>query len=188
MFYNQNDYPDIPYPYKDSSYNTIAAAGCALCACCMVVEELTEKTYTPPEAAALATQVGARVSFGTDISIMAPAIAKKFDLRYALTNDHGYVLQFLNEGKGLAVANPGGDRAGWTGVFTDTCHYIVLVSAQGVEVKVWDPMLLPGRYEKQGRKGKVRLDGNDAYADMNVIAKDCENRVPAYTLFWRGRS
>lgn len=185
MFYNQNDYPDVPYPYQDSPYSTIAAAGCGLCACCMIVEELTGMTFTPPEAAQLSLSVGARVSFGSDMSLLAPAVCARFGLQYQLTNDCGRVLQFLQSKRGLVVANPGGDRDGWTGVFTDTCHYIVLAAAKGVEVKVWDPMLQPGRYDVPGRKGKVRLEGNDAYADVNVIAKDCENRTPAYTMIWR---
>lgn len=185
MFYNQNDYPAVPYPYRDDPHNTIAAAGCGLCACCMVVEALTGCTYTPPEAAELALSVGARIQEGSDMSLLAPAICEKFGLHYELTNDAGRTLQFLQSRRGLAVAHPGGDRPGWVGVFTDTSHFIVLAGAEGSTVKVWDPMLQPGRYDKPGRREKVRLDGVDAYADINVIAKDCENKTPSYTLFWR---
>jgi len=185
VFYNQNDYPDVPYPYKNDIHNTIASAGCGLCACCMVVEALTGASFTPPEAAEMALRCGARVAFGTDMSTMAPAVCAKFGLQYALTDDCGRVLQFLQQKKGMAVANPGGDRDGWTGVYTDTCHYVVIAAAEGMHVKVWDPMLMPGRYDVPGRKGKVTVDGNDTYTDINTIARDCENRTPAYTLFWR---
>ena len=185
MFYNQNDYPDVPYPWRDRPNDSIADAGCGLCACCMIVEALTGKTYTPPEAAKLALAVGARDAGGSDISLLAPAVCGIFRLHYELTNDAGRVLQFLQDGRGMVVANPGGDREGWVGVFTDTGHYIVLAAAQGREIKVWDPMLRPGRYDKEGRRGKARVEGNDAFADIAVIAKDCDNRTPAYTLIWR---
>lgn len=36
-YYNQNDYPEIPY--GDGSIET---SGCGLCSCCMVVENMTE--------------------------------------------------------------------------------------------------------------------------------------------------
>ena len=51
------------------------------------------------------------------------------------------------------------------------------------EVAVWDPMLNPGRYDVPGRKGKVRLDGTDAYADFDVIRQDCKDRP--FFLFWK---
>ncbi len=35
-YYNQNDYPEIPY--GDGSIET---SGCGLCSCCMVVENMT---------------------------------------------------------------------------------------------------------------------------------------------------
>ena len=34
-YYNQNDYPEIPY--GDGSIET---SGCGLCSCCMVVEKM----------------------------------------------------------------------------------------------------------------------------------------------------
>jgi len=40
-----------------------------------------------------------------------------------------------------------------------------------------------GRFDVPGRKGKVRLDGTDAYADFSEIEKDCFERP--YFLFWK---
>ena len=47
-YYNQNDYPEIPY--GDGSIET---SGCGLCSCCMVVENMTGHSFTPAEAARL---------------------------------------------------------------------------------------------------------------------------------------
>ena len=86
---------------------------------------------------------------------------------------------------GAIIANTYGDRPEHIGVFSDSGHYLVLAAAQGTEVKVWDPMYKEGsgRYDVPGRKGKVRLDGTDAYADFSEIEQDCFERP--YFLFWK---
>ena len=81
-YYNQNDYPEIPY--GDGSIET---SGCGLCSCCMVVENMTGHAFTPAEAARLAYECGACDETGTEISILAPAVCKRFGLTYELTCD-----------------------------------------------------------------------------------------------------
>ncbi len=83
----------------------------------------------------------------------------------------------------MAIANSGGDREGWTGVFTHGGHFIVLVSAKGREICVMDPSMKPGKFDEAGRAGKVRVEGNMAYVDIAVLARDCDNRYPSYCLF-----
>lgn len=177
-YYNQGNYPDIPY-----GGGTVASSGCGLCASCMVVENLTGKSFTPAEAVELANTCGAHDDTGTEISLLAPAVCEKYGLTYELTCDHGKMLQFLQNGEGMAIANSGGDREGWTGVFTHGGHFITLVSARGREICVMDPSMVPGKYESEGRKGKVRVEGNLAYVDIAVLARDCDNRYPSYCLF-----
>ena len=65
------------------------------------------------------------------------------------------------------------------------CNSHINVSANGTEVLVWDPMYKEGsdRFDTPGRKGKVRLDGTDAYADFSEIEQDCYQRP--YFLFWK---
>ena len=76
----------------------------------------------------------------------------------------------------MVICNTAGDREDWIGVFSNSRHHIVLVSAEGNTVRVWDPLLAPGRYDTPGRAGKVRLEGFDAYADFSVIIGDCGSR------------
>ena len=177
-YYNQGNYPQIPY-----GGGTVASSGCGLCAACMVVENMTGQSFTPAEAVAMADACGAHDETGTEISILAPAVCKKFGLTYELTCDHGRMLQFLQNGEGMAIANSGGDREGWTGVFTHGGHFITRVSAKGREICVMDPSMKPDKYESEGRKGKVRVEGDLAYVDIAVLAKDCDNRYPSYCLF-----
>ena len=96
-----------------------------------------------------------------------------------------WALRFLQEGRGMIIANVRGDREGHIGVFSNSGHYIVLAEAKGTEIKVWDPMYREGsgRFDVPGRKGKVRLDGTDAFADFSEIEKDCFERP--YFLFWK---
>ena len=94
------------------------------------------------------------------------------------TEDGAEALRFLQEGRGMIIANTYGDRPEHIGVFSNSGHYIVLASANGTEIKVWDPMYKEGsdRFNVPGRIGKVRLDGTDAYADFSEIEKDCFER------------
>ncbi len=177
-YYNQNNYPHVPY-----GGGSIETSGCGLCSCCMVVENMTGATFTPEECAALSNECGACDETGTEISLLAPAVCKKFGLTYELTCDHGKMLQFLQNGEGLVVANSGGDREGWTGIFTHGGHFIVLVSAKGREICALDPAQYDGKFDEPARKDKVRVEGNLLYVDIATLAKDCDNRYPSYCLF-----
>ena len=74
-YWNQLDYPEIPY-----GDGTVASSGCGLCSACMVVENLTDYTFTPAEAVALADSVNAHDETGTEITLLAPAVCEKVGL------------------------------------------------------------------------------------------------------------
>ena len=186
VFYCQLDYAHVPYPSPVGTPDgNLANNGCGVCATCMVAENLAGVVFPPEEGAKLAKACGAREGFGTDLYIYAPVFAERVGLKVRDTEDGQEALRFLQEGRGMVVANTYGDRLDHIGVFSDSGHYIVLAAAQGMEVKVWDPMYKEGsgRYDVPGRKGKVRLDGTDAYADFSEIEQDCFERP--YFLFWK---
>ncbi|MBQ2661412.1 MAG: C39 family peptidase [Clostridia bacterium] len=182
-FYCQLNYEHVPYVSPTSPNGNIANNGCGVCCASMIVEALTGKDFPPEESAILAKQSGAREGFGTDMRIYAPAFAEAKGLFWKSTLDTDEVYDFLEKGKGLVIANTIGDREDWVGVFSDSRHYIVLAGAENGEVKVWDPMLKEGRYDREGVKGKVRLDGFDAYSDFYNVIRDCETKP--YYLFWK---
>ena len=185
-FYCQLDYEHVPYPSPVGAKNgNIANNGCGVCAASMVAENMLGIDFPPEASAKLAKACGAREGYGTDLYIYAPAFAQHVGLQVRDTEDTKEALRFLQEGRGMIIANTRGDREGHIGVFSDSGHYIVLAGANGTEIRVWDPMYKPGsdRFEKPGRKEKVRLDGTDAYADFSEIAKDCFERP--YFLFWK---
>lgn len=180
-FYCQLDYEHVPYPSPVGVANgNIANNGCGVCAASMVAENMLGVSFPPEESAKLAKACGAREGFGTDLYIYSKAFAEHFNLDVRDTEDAEEALRFLQEKRGMVIANTQGDRPadGYIGVFSNSGHYIVIAEAEGTTVKVWDPMYKPGsdRFEIPGRKGKVRLDGTDAYADMSVLAQDCKDR------------
>lgn len=181
-FYNQLEYAHIPYEYQGDG-ETVCDSGCGICACCMVVENMLGISCTPEEMVRIAFDSGARDASGTEMSLLAKGVCQTYPLTCELTNDAGRMLQFLQEEQGMVVANSGGNREGWTGVFTSGGHFIVLAAARGRRITVLDPSVRPGKYDEPGRKGKVELEGSIAYTDIAVVAKDCDNRTPSYVLF-----
>ena len=180
-FYCQLDYEHVPYPSPVGSVEgNIANNGCGVCSASMVVENMLDVPFPPEEAAKMAKACGAREGYGTDLYIFSPVFAKAFGMTCRDTEDPDEALRFLQEKRGMVIANVRGDRPddGYIGVFSDSGHYVVIAEAEGTTVKVWDPMYKLGsdRFEKPGRKEKVRLDGTDAYADMSVFHEDCKER------------
>ena len=155
IFYCQLDYPDRPYPCTTTGFGTIANNG---------------------DACELAIACGAREKPGTDLYIFAPVFAEKVGLRLTVTEDAEMVHSFLRDKRGMVIANTRGDREGYTGVFSDSGHYIVLTDLEGDNVRVLDPMYRPGRFDILGRKGKVTMEGNEAVASFSIIPEDCKNR------------
>lgn len=183
-FYCQLDYEHVPYPSPMGAVNgNLANNGCGVCSASMLVENMLDVPYPPEVAAKEAKACGAREGYGTNLYIYAPAVAEHFGMKLTVTEDGQEALAFLQEGRGMIIANTYGNRPEHIGVFSDSGHYIVLAAANGTEIKVWDPMYKLGsdRFEVPGRKGKVRLDGTDAYADFSEIEQDCFERP--YFLF-----
>ena len=181
IFYCQLDYEHVPYLSPMGAGNgNISNNGCGVCSASMVIENMLGVSFPPEVAAKLAKMCGAREVYGTDLYAFSPVLAAQFNLKMTETESVEEALRFLQEKRGMVIANVRGDRPddGYIGVFSDSGHYVVIAEAEGTTVKVWDPMYKLGsdRFEKEGRKAKVRLDGTDAYADMSVFHEDCKER------------
>ena len=132
--------------------------------------------FPPAESAALAKRCGAREGFGTNLYIYAGALAAHFGLSVRNTEDADEAVQFLREGRGMVIANVQGNREGYTGVFSDGGHYILLLRTSGGRIALLDPMYRPGRYDRPGRAGKVTMEGNVAWTTADVVREDCRDR------------
>ena len=162
----------------------VAAAGCGPSCLCMMVDALTLSTYELTDCLKLSNEVGANREIGTSLKILGPVVAERFNLNYGETSDLNELKAHLAKG-GLAIANSGGDREGYTGVFTHGGHYILVVSADDNEACILDPSYKEGKYEEPGRDGKARAVDGFVYCSLKVLAEDCANRTPSYYLFSR---
>lgn len=184
-YYNQHNYPNTPYPSPDLPKATVKSGGCGVCCASMIIENLTAHQIGPKLMATYAINKKARVSGGTDMNVLAKAISADYGLMIDITNDEIVLLSHLRKG-GMAIANVGGNRGGYVGVFSDGGHYVVVAGLTDTgKVIVLDPGYYPGKFNKAGRKGRVTVNGNQCICDISVLGKDTENRSPAYWLFER---
>ena len=165
-YYNQTNYPHVPYPTLTDlpelgrSDTTVRDAGCGLCASCMA-------NHSP----------------GTDLSVLGPYIAERFDLDLVITDDPELLRAHLKKGY-MAVACSAGDRPeeDYIGVFSHGGHFIAVVGIEedGEHITVLDPSLMPDKYQEDGRRDKVIVNGNVLHTTMKVLAEDCRYREIKY--------
>ena len=148
----------------------------------MVVETLTGQSFPPEQAAAFAIECGARVSTGTDMAVLAKALARAFGLTVTQSNDVEELKSRVCGGA-IAICNTGGDRSGYKGVFSDGGHYVVVLGlAPDGRLMLADPGFYAGKYDKSYRRA-VEVAGNLLYAPPDVLDRDAQNRNPRYMLF-----
>ncbi|MEA4920619.1 MAG: hypothetical protein VB078_06855 [Clostridiaceae bacterium] len=181
-YYNQNKYKSVSYPHASRPNATVASSGCGVCCMSMIVEGLTGQAWPPKQSAAYSISVGARASSGTDMARLGAQISKKFSLPYKTTSDVNMLAEAL-KGGAWAIANVGGDRTGYTGLFSDAGHYIVVRGIWGGKFIIWDPGYYVGKFNKAGRNGKVTISGNDIYVLPLYLDQDCSSRAPRYYIF-----
>ena len=192
MYYlNQLNYENIPYPTnaddpesKFAKHGNIRIAGCGLCSICMIIDRLCTVSFSLEECRDLSVSVKANHEAGTDMQILAPVVAKKFDLQLGMTDDPAQMAECLHNG-GAAVINVGGDHGTHIGTFSNGGHYIVAISESGGEFCLLDPSWTPEKYSDEPRRSRVRQHGIYLYASANILQQDTANRSPAYYLFNR---
>lgn len=180
--YNQYNYANVPYPAPGYENATVKSGGCGVCCASMIVENLTGKSFPPTVSAKYAISCKARVSGGTDIVTLAKHLISDYPLEYKSTNDVSTLIGHIKSG-GMAIANVGGDRSGYKGVFSNGGHYIVVLGIDSTgKLIIGDPGLYSGKYSASYRK-VVTVKGDLCYASADVLDKDCANRNPRYYLF-----
>ena len=188
-YINQNNYPDIPYgtnakdPTSSSYLNgTIESSGCGLCCVCMAVDQLTMESLDLIEARDLAIEVKANMNVGTNMKILGPVVAEKYGLQYRTTNSEEEMTAWILNG-GVAIINVGGDYEGHIGAFCNVGHYILAIAYKDGMFRILDPAYRPGKYDIEGRKGKIIDKKGILYTTGKVLHEDTNNRRPRYYLF-----
>ncbi len=193
-YVNQNDYPQIPYMTdvvvrSDPRFyeqGNVKLAGCGLCSAAMLVYDLLGLKDPLEKFIDLSYQVKANHEIGTDMLMYGPALAVRYDLDMNISNEEDEVTACLAAG-GACIANVGGDREGHTGVFSHGGHYIYIYGydPHTKEFQILDPSWEEGKYEEEGRQGKVRKEGDTALCTAQILKEDTANRTPGYYLFSR---
>ncbi len=191
-YLNQLEYEQVPYPtdtdHPDSDFctaGTVKRAGCGLCAVCMVVDHLTLETgFGLEECRLFSMEIGANHGVGTDMKILAPAVAERFDLDLDTTDDPEELAACLQAG-GAAVIHVGGDREGHTGIFSRGGHYMAAVGVRNGMFCILDPSWTEEKYLQGHNRDRVRQSGVWLYADGQTLQEDTANRSPGYYLFTR---
>jgi len=181
VYFNQRDYIDV---YSASSPPntalTIKTSGCGPTSIAMIVSNLSGQVVTPPQMAIYAIQNGYRFDgAGTDLVLMSPAIASKYNLHFSQTNDISVVVKHLGAG-GMAIANVAGGK---TGLFSTGGHFIVLAGLALPYIIVLDPYMYQGKFSLPHRKGKVLADGNELRTLPEYLDADTRHDYKAYYLF-----
>ena len=196
-YINQLEYADISYITRTDmeeeadreagKKTTVRSSGCGLCSSIMVLDRLLrDSDFELEDAIQLSYDVNANYRRGTSYKRYAPAFAEKFGLKLEMTNDPERLRYCLQTG-GAAVIHIGGDYEGHVGVFSHGGHYVAAISQEpDGRIAILDPSYKVGKYEEEGRKGKVEVK-NDVICicEMKVITEDFANRDPGMYLFWR---
>ena len=195
-YISQLDYPDMPYITRTSLeggqrekglYTTVKTSGCGLCSALMVADRLLVNYDFDLEAAIqLSYEVKANTHVGTLYRKFAPAFAEKVGLELVMSGDPEQLRHCLRTG-GAAVVWVGGDREDHVGLFSHFGHYIAVIGEEpDGRLAVLDPSYKEGKYEEEGRQGKVEMkNGIIALCSMDDLQADKKTPETLSYLFRR---
>ena len=187
MYYNQKNYPNILYPGPTRRNATAADGACGVCAMSMVLEEIIPDFHFPIEEAvpyAIKRAYGDDIG-GTNMNFLSKGVKEDFGVEFVQTNEMSDLVEHLK--KGLpAIALVGGNHDDYIGVFTAGGHFITVKGLlPDGRLIIWDPSKVPGKYDIEGRKGKVELGPNDeVYCTQQVLADDTDICNTRYWLYF----
>ncbi len=174
LYLNQLEYGHIKYYHNVDNggpvegRDTVRSSGCGLCSLCMIVDHLTLESLSIEECVKMSESSGANHAAGTDMKILGPIIAEKFNLDLKTTTDKAEMIAHL-QGGGEIIAHVGNKGEGKPGLFTARGHYITLISVNGDEVCILDPSYKEGKFDTDDRKGKVRVVAPFVYCPVDTL-------------------
>lgn len=164
-YYSQIDsrWASHPYTSINKASQTIGTSGCGP-TCASMVVTATRGTITPPEMGDLFVEHGYRsANNGTYLSAFR-FVADTFNIEYNETYKLDNAINLLNNNY-YVVASCG------NGLFTTGGHLILIVGVENDTLKIYDPFLYNGKFEKSTRRGKVTVSGNTVYCSISNFRK-----------------
>lgn len=162
IYYSQMDSRWGYKPYTAPGYPnaTIKSAGCGPTCAAMVVSSCKE-TVRPDRMCEISKENGFRVSGGTSNGLFE-YVGKRWGIETKRLHSSFDAHQHCKDGWFVVMCCS-------AGLWTTGGHYILAVGANDTEIEIYDPYLYNGKFNINGRAGKVRLNGNSAWVEINTF-------------------
>ena len=193
LYLNQRNFYDVPYNHNvdfggaPEERRNVGTSGCGICCMSMVVNHLTGRDFPVKDCVRLAESCGANRYTGTSLRVLGPEAAEIFGLEMSTADDAESLIRHLGEG-GEAVAHVGGDTPERAGLFSHKGHYVVVVSvSDDGKACILDPSLEPGKFDEEGRRGKVEINEPFVCCSLDELMMDIRNHQPGFYLFRKNK-
>lgn len=179
MSYNVHFQTNAAYKSVKYGQGTVYSSGCGPASLCNALDALGIAKVTVKTMCAYAVSVGARVSGGTDESVLLRNAAKKYGFSYKTTSKNAELLAHLKAG-GVAILHGGSSYK----LFSDSGHFVCAVAASGNTVTVLDSFWYSGKYKRNAiRKNYVSVvDDGIIKTSITQCGKATADRSPSYYL------
>lgn len=185
VYYSQNYGSWSRQPYYDINRNiaqngrVIARNGCGPTATAMVIASIKDKSVDPADMAKFSME-NDHIYYYETKGTLYPAVANKYGLNYDFTKDMKYVINYLNDGKHVAIASMS------SGHFTNGGHLLALMGTiqipgeDFIRIIVFDSDTGNQNYGKDGTVILSRVPGI-IYAKPESLQKE---QALGFWLIW----
>lgn len=167
VYYNQADprWASHPYPSQELPDATIKSGGCGVTCAAMVVSS-SKEIVCPDTMGDIARENGFRPNGGTAWELF-PYVAQRWGLEIREVRSSYEALQACRDGYFVVILCS-------AGLWTTGGHYILAVGARGDQIEIYDPYLYAGKFNSRGRQGKVSVEGNSCFVQIDTFKQNSE--------------
>ena len=179
MGYNVHFQTDASYKSVKYGQGTVYSSGCGCAALCNALDALGIARVSVKAMCAYAVSVGARVSGGTDESVLLKHAAKKYGFTYRATSKNSELLAHLKSG-GVAILHGGNSYK----LFSSGGHFVCAVAAKGSTITVLDSYWYSSKYTSNAiRRNYVHVVNKGVVqTSLTQCGKATADRSPSYYL------
>ena len=167
VYYNQADprWASHPYPSQELPGATIKSGGCGVTCAAMVVSS-SKEIVRPDTMGDIARENGFRPNGGTAWELFQ-YVADRWGLETREVRSSYEALQACKDGYFVIILCS-------AGLWTTGGHYILAVGARGDQIEIYDPYLYAGKFNSRGRQGKVSVEGNSCFVQIDTFKQNSE--------------
>ena len=179
MSYNVHFQTNASYKSVKYGQGTVYSSGCGPASLCNALDALGIASVTVKSMCAYAVSVGARVTGGTDESVLLKHAAKKYGFTYRTTSKNTELLAHLKSG-GAAILHAGTEYK----LFSTSGHFVCAVAAKGSTITVLDSYWYGSKYTANAiRRNYVQvIQKGVVQTSLTQCGKATIDRAPSYYL------